>query len=126
MSRKSVGNAGEDDAARMLAAKGFRIVDRNVRPLPGLSRGELDIIAWERDILCFVEVKTRRSMRVQAAENITLAKQRQLVTLAEAWLDQHEAETANAQVRFDVVCVYADPRFPAPRLELMRDAFRPE
>ena len=125
MSRKSVGNAGEDDAAQFLEARGYRIAARNVRPLPGMARGEIDIIAWDVGVLCFVEVKTRSSIRADAVENVTPAKQRQLVALAEAWLALNESTVGDAQIRFDVVCVYADRSFPVSRLILMRDAFRP-
>src|SRR5579884_3263736 len=53
------GMRGEDLAHRWLRAHGFTVVARNWRPPQG--GGEIDIVAWERDELVFVEVKSRSS-----------------------------------------------------------------
>ena len=54
--RAELGRWGEDLAARELKRRNYRILDRNVR----VGRGELDIVATDRDATVFVEVKTRR------------------------------------------------------------------
>ena len=51
------GRLAEDDAAEWLAAQGYRLVERNHRN----DGGELDVVAWDGDTLCFVEVKARAS-----------------------------------------------------------------
>lgn len=54
---KALGDAGEDAAEKFLKKAGFKILERNWRQ----GHLELDIIAHERDVLVFVEVKTRTS-----------------------------------------------------------------
>ena|SRR3569833_90432 len=98
---KIVGNAGESATARFLEARGYRIVDVNVRPVGGRSRGEIDLIAYDGDVLVFVEVKTRRSLASTPAEAVDLRKRRQLVLLAQAFIDKHSLD--GVACRFDVV-----------------------
>jgi putative endonuclease len=50
------GARGEDLAMRFLQSRKFTIVARNYKPRGG--HGEIDIIAWDRDTLVFVEVKS--------------------------------------------------------------------
>jgi putative endonuclease len=102
VNRRQLGATGETAAAQFLAAKGYEIIDRNVR----FRVGELDLIARDGETLVFVEVKTRLSHRVGTGEEaITPAKQRQLVRLAELYL----AAMGGPQplCRFDVVIVTA-------------------
>src|SRR5215472_10343797 len=60
------GRRGEEDAYFYLRRLGYVMVARNFR-LPG-RRGEIDLIGWEDDVLCFIEVKTRTSHAVEPAE----------------------------------------------------------
>ena len=56
MSNKIKGKYGEDIAVKYLIKNGYKIVERNYH----FSRyGEIDIIALDKDTLCFIEVKTR-------------------------------------------------------------------
>ena len=57
--RRRFGNWGEDAAVRYLKTRGYEILDRNYRS----SWGEIDIIARQRDVLAFVEVKTRQCLK---------------------------------------------------------------
>ena len=54
--RRRFGHWGEDAAVRYLKTRGYEILDRNYRS----SWGEIDIIARQRDVLAFVEVKTAK------------------------------------------------------------------
>ena len=80
---KSLGQRGEDAAARFLKRKGYRILARGVdSPL-----GELDIIAVDGRTIVFVEVKTRTSTDAgHPAEAIDDRKQRRMTQAALAYL----------------------------------------
>ncbi len=54
LSRKQVGNMGEDFVADYLRKEGYRIVGRNI----ARKTGEIDVIASKAETLHFVEVKT--------------------------------------------------------------------
>ncbi len=124
LNTKSKGTAGETAALAFLAARGYQIIDCNVRPEGGMARGELDAVAWHGETLVFVEVKTRRTARGQQgapSEAIDARKRRQLARLAELYLAQHALD--DVPCRFDVVeaiPVHADTFHFA----LLPDAFR--
>jgi putative endonuclease len=120
--RKAIGAGGESAAVLFLETQGYRVVDINMRPLPGMARGEIDIVAWDDETLCFVEVKTRRSLRAEPAEAVGPAKQKQLAKLAEAYLALYELD--DIPCRFDVVTVTSAPVSPAPDVRLVKDAFQ--
>src|ERR1700758_53304 len=46
------GRRGEEDAYFYLRRRGYTIIARNFRS-PN-HRGELDLVGWERDVLCFI------------------------------------------------------------------------
>lgn len=99
-----VGREGEEAAAAFLCARGYRILERNVR----FRTGELDLVAEEGGYLVFVEVKTRRSARCgHAAEAVTAAKQRRLLKLAAIYLAGRRGPVPPC--RFDVVTVEPGP-----------------
>lgn len=99
-----IGRAGEEAAARYLTALGYRVVERNVR----FRIGEIDLVAEEGESLVFVEVKTRTGSGFgEAAEAVTVHKQRQLVRLAEVYLAGRDWQSRLC--RFDVVTVTPGP-----------------
>lgn len=55
--RHDLGILGEDLAVKFLKKNGYKILQRNFRS----KLGEIDIVAQEKDVLVFVEVKTRWS-----------------------------------------------------------------
>lgn len=80
--RQRLGQFGERLALQLLESKGYRIRERNFRT----REGEIDIIAEGNGVLVFVEVRARRGGAMGSAlESLTLAKQRRLVGLAEAY-----------------------------------------
>lgn len=99
--RRALGDEGEARAAALLAKRGYRIVDRNVRA----GGVELDLVMRRGDLVIFVEVKTRTTLRYGGAvEAVDAAKQRRLLRGAAAWLHAHRPRPR--RVRFDVVsCV---------------------
>src|ERR1700678_2189597 len=60
------GQKGEEAAYFHLRKLGYTMVARNFRSPH--SRGEIDLIGWDGDTLCFVEVKTRTTRDVKPAE----------------------------------------------------------
>ena len=98
MNRRAYGNEGEQAACDFLAAKGWEIVDRNVRR----GRGEIDIIARLKKTTAFIEVKRRRSTAFgQPAEAVNLEKQRRIVQAAALYMQENKLD--DARVRFDVI-----------------------
>jgi putative endonuclease len=111
LSHRARGNRGEELAQTLLERAGYLIIDTNVHfgPKSGL-KGELDIIAWEGDVLCFIEVKTRLSGNAVPLEAITPHKQRQMTQLALAYITRHglgdSSSDNNAEeisMRFDAI-----------------------
>ncbi len=115
------GRAGEEAALFYLRGLGYTITARGWHS--GRAPGDLDLVGWEGETLCFVEVKTRSSKAVAAAEAaIDRDKRRSLRRLARHYLRQVPENTVS---RFDVVSLYMQPGAPARRGEfaLFRDAF---
>src|SRR5689334_20810589 len=60
------GQRGEEDAYFYLRKRGYVMVARNFRS--SRRKGEIDLIGWDKDVLCFIEVKTRSTRQVKPAE----------------------------------------------------------
>jgi putative endonuclease len=92
--------AGEELAARYLERSGLAILDRNYR----CRSGEIDIVARERDVTVFVEVKERRGPRYGAGyEAVTLGKRRRIVRAARLYAASRGL--GESPLRFDVVSI---------------------
>jgi putative endonuclease len=115
---RGAGERGEAIAVSFLRKNGFRIRERNFRT----PVGELDVIAEEADLLCFVEVKWRRGGAAgHPAEAVTAEKQRRIARAAEWYLARHRLR--ERACRFDVVAIVAADG-ERPSATLYRDAFR--
>ena len=101
-----VGLRGERAAMFELQRRGYIVVAR--RWTSTRMRGDVDLIAWDDDRLCFVEVKTRTAHDMSPAESAVDEDKRQMLRrLARAYLRAFpEAERKTIPVRFDVVSVY--------------------
>ena len=105
-----LGRRGEEAAYFYLRRRGYTIVARGWRSAK--VRGDLDLVAWENDTLCFIEVKTRTSRNVATAESaVDDDKTRVLRRIARQYL--HALPVAPAQVRFDVLSIYFEAQKPA-------------
>jgi putative endonuclease len=101
------GVAGEAAAYFYLRRNGYAVVAR--RWSAGNAPGDVDLIAWQGALLCFVEVKTRTAHDMTPAEAAVDAhKRRTLRRLARLYMRQLPGEVA-PQARFDVVSVYLVP-----------------
>ena len=119
-SKKSLGQRGEDAAARYLKRQGYRILARGLD-----SRlGELDIIAVDGRTIVFVEVKTRRTSDAgHPAEAIDDRKQRRMTQAALAYLKAERL--LNYAARFDVVAITWPEKTRHPVIEHYKNAFSP-
>ena len=98
--RKALGSRGEDYACRYLLGQGYAIVQRNFR----CRMGEIDIIASKNNILCFIEVKTRASVRYgRPVEAVTKAKQQKIYRCAEYYLQTQGISQSMPVLSFDVI-----------------------
>ena len=113
------GRRGEEAAYFYLRRLGYVMVARNFRS--SRRRGEIDLIGWDKNVLCFIEVKTRTTHDVKPAEAaVDRDKQRGLSAVADEYL-RHVAPSC--RWRFDVVTVYYERRSSQPLIELFRNAF---
>ncbi len=115
--RRARGREAEDLAAAFLEARGLAILARN----HAVKQGEVDLVAREGDVLCFVEVRSRTSEAQGAPEEtVGAAKARRVVAAATDWAARNGA--LDREIRFDVVAVTLLEGEP-PRLEHFRGAF---
>jgi putative endonuclease len=97
---RGVGQDWEDLAAKRLKAAGYRIRERNYR---GRS-GEIDFVAEENGVLCFIEVKGRSGVGFGAPEEaVTLEKQRRIARAAQEYVRRRRV--GRGPRRFDVVAI---------------------
>jgi putative endonuclease len=113
-----VGLKGEEEAYFELRRKGYIMVARNFRS--PRCHGEIDLIGWDGDVLCFIEVKTRTSKDVKTAEAaVDRHKRREIAEMAREYLRK---TPPLCQWRFDIVSVYYDGRNSRPSIEVFRNA----
>ena len=115
----TTGLRGEDAAYFHLRRLGYIIVARRWRSTR--LRGDLDLIGWDGETLCFIEVKTRSSREFLSAESaVDAAKRRMLQQMAQDYIRQME-NFDQISARFDVVSVYLTEG--RPEFEVFRNAF---
>lgn len=109
-----IGVDAEDTAASFLTKQGFKILEKNFKT----KLGELDIIAEDKDTICFVEVRCRSNLsHGLPEETVNYFKQRKLAKAALCYLKQHNLLESNA--RFDVVSINLDKG----EINLFKNAF---
>ena len=115
----ATGRRGERAAFFYLRRLGFVVTAQRWRT--GKVRGDLDLVAWENDVLCFVEVKTRTTRAVAPAEAaVDAEKKRMLRRMAHYYVRQ--LPTRDVPVRFDILSIYFEAGKSAD-FELFRGAF---
>ena len=126
-SRLDLGKLGEAYAAAYLEQTGYRLVAANFTlPVGRNMRGavvntEIDLVAYEGETLCFVEVKTRASDWFASPQiNVDRRKQRQITRAALAYRNMFGLE--DQPYRYDVITIVLSPEEPEfiPRIELFR------
>ncbi|MCF6245969.1 MAG: YraN family protein [Desulfobacula sp.] len=113
----TLGQEGEKIAVFFLKKHGFNILETNYRT----KFAEIDIIAKENDTLCFIEVKTRQSLRKGLPrEAVTFSKQKKIILGASLYLKQKKLN--DVRTRFDVVEVILSHN--RPDINLIKHAFQ--
>jgi len=111
------GRNGEKRAALYLKKNGYKIIETNYKtPI-----SEIDIIAYDKNVLCFIEVKTRKNADFGTpSEAVDKRKQQKIIQGAFYFLQHKNLE---CEMRFDVVEVYADKDFKKVNFNLIKNAF---
>jgi len=98
------GIRGEEEAYFHLRRLGYVIIARQWKSVK--RRGDLDLVGWSDDHLCFIEVKARtRRDWAPAESSVDDDKKRMLRVMARAFLRRCD-DVEKIQTRFDVVSVY--------------------
>ena len=125
MTSSSLGSLGESYAAAYLDQLGYHLVAANFTLPVGRNRrgtiinAEIDLIAYDGDTLCFIEVKSRTSDWFAPPEvNVDLRKRRQVTRAARVYRKMLGIE--DQPYRYDVVTVIL-ANATTPQLELLRN-----
>jgi putative endonuclease len=111
-----LGKFGEESAIDLLKTNGYRILARNYKT----KLGEIDIIARDKDTVCFIEVKTRHSDRFGLPqEAISRSKQRHIAKVALVFLKENNL--LDKRARFDVISIMHSE--DTSKLDLIKNAF---
>src|SRR6056297_1734792 len=106
---------GESMASDYFCEHGYKILARNYR----CKRGEIDIIAAQKELLVCAEVKTWSKVKMDGIEySIDYKKQKASLAACKFFLLKYP-EYAESVIRFDVVFIDAD----SGALRHIKDAF---
>ena len=99
----AMGVKGEVLAEKFLKKEKYKIICKNYKT----KLGEVDIVAKDKDFLCFVEVKYRKSLNFgYPREAVTYQKQKRIKLTASVYLKSKYL--SNVYTRFDVIEILAD------------------
>lgn len=99
------GKRGESIAKDYLISKGYKILFTNYRN----KIGEIDIIAKDKDILVFIEVKTRSNTNYgYPYEAVNKKKQHKIINCSYLFINCFNYK--NYQIRYDIIEVYLTPK----------------
>ncbi|WP_296863889.1 YraN family protein [Thermosyntropha sp.] len=98
--KRELGKLGENLAVEYLKKHGYKILGCNYYT----RYGEIDIICAKKDVLIFVEVKTRRSLKYgEPEEAVTWRKINHIRRAAGIYLSQ--TDVFYKEIRFDVISI---------------------
>ncbi len=115
--RQRTGWRGEEDAYFHLRRRGYIMVARNFRT--PRHHGEIDLIGWDKDVLCFIEVKTRTTRDIKLAAAAVDRKKRHHIRVVIR--DYLRTFPELPHRHFGVVTVYYEGR-KHPTFELFQNA----
>ncbi len=117
----ATGERGEREALFYLRKQGYVVVARRWKSAK--LWGDIDLVGWDGEWLCFIEVKTRSGRDAMTAEAAVDREKREMLRrMARAYLRGFpEKLRGEVPVRFDVVSVYLLPS--GVEFDLFRGAF---
>lgn len=116
---KDIGDYGENLCKDYLTSIGYKILDEKFK----IKTGEIDLIAIDKNILCFIEVKSRFNNKFgRPMEAVTIAKQHKIYKTAQYYLLKHP-NLDDMNCRFDVIEVDFDLEKSSHKINLIKNAF---
>ena len=116
-----IGIKGEEEAAKMLEKKGFKVIEHNWH----LGHWEIDLIAESKDEVIFAEVKARTTMYgdLRPEEYVDEAKKKRMILSGNAFMRRCRSTKS---LRFDIIGIVVDPdTMEVVYREHLEDAFQP-
>jgi putative endonuclease len=114
---KELGAEGERLVGRYLESRGFTIHTYNYTQ----RCGEIDIIASNKDLLAFIEVKLRQKHYFNLSEVVNPTKQYKIIKAARYYVATHKLH--NTVQRFDIALL--EPNGNTYRITYIPNAFAP-
>ncbi len=104
--KRKIGNLGEKEAVKYLRKNGYKILKKNYIS----QNAEIDIIASNKNVTAFIEVKTRNvkwlgTKQDRPASAVTPEKQRKIIKVANHYINRCKPKT---RLRLDVIEVYVE------------------
>jgi putative endonuclease len=125
LSSSRIGEIGEELAAEFLIKNGYRLVLANFKVPIGRNRrgvsvtGEIDLITFDENVLCFVEVKTRSSDEFASPlAAVDLRKQRQIIRTAKVY--RKTFRLTGIGFRYDAISIVLGEK-GRPKIELFKN-----
>lgn len=122
INKRKIGTIGEEIAVEYLEKNNYKILEKNFRYK---RLGEIDIISWESDNICFIEVKTRSTLKYGLPrESVNFKKQKNIRRLAQIYINGHNMH--DKTIRFDVVEIYIEKcqdKIILKEVKLIKNAF---
>lgn len=107
MNHLETGSHGEKLAVDYLKNEGYKILQQNYKN----NIGEIDIIAQVENLVVFIEVKTRRSLKYgYAFEAVNLKKRNKIINASQLYLVSNQF--FDIQCRYDIIEVYIGREIP--------------
>lgn len=99
-----IGIIGEEEAAKVLKKKGFKILEHNWR----MGHLEVDLIAENRQEIAFVEVKARTTEfgNIRPEEYVDEDKKHRMLVAANAYIKKTHTDKSP---RFDIIGILVNP-----------------
>ena len=117
MNKRLIGDGNEDLVCNYLKSQGLKIIARNFR----CRQGEIDIIARDKEYLCFIEVKFRNSSDYgQPQEAVNYYKQRKISKVSRFYLYSKNL-SFDTPIRYDVIAVSVNEGIKA--IKWIKNAF---